>query len=162
MTIFNRTISKGYIPSDWRSAFVSAIYEKGPKNIAENYRPISLTSIVCKLMESVVKHSIMEHLKSQKLLSPKQFGFINGRSTSTQLLSYLDNCVETVATGGVVDAIYFDFAKAFDTVPHQRLLNKLKAYGIDGKVHGWIKAFLENRQQVVKVNGQYTRPLAKY
>ena len=157
--LFNKTINQGCIPRDWKIAHVSAIYKKGPKNLAVNYRPISLTSIVCKLMESLVKQSLVAYLKSENLLSSKQFGFINGRSTATQLLCYLDKCINTIVSGGVVDAIYFDFSKAFDTVPHQRLLKKLTSYGIDGKVHGWIKAFLENREQVVMVNGQKSYPV---
>ena len=79
------------------------------------------------------------------LLSLKQFGFVAGRSTVTQLLRYMDYCAEVLAKGCVTDAIYLDFAKAFDTVPHSRLLAKLKAYGIDGKVLNWIKAFLTGR-----------------
>ena len=95
----------------------------------------------------------MEHLLSEKLLSSKQYGFINGRSTTTQLLLFLDKCTETLSKGGVVDTIYFDFAKAFDTVPHTRLLKKLQAYGFKGKVFEWIKSFLVNRRQIVKENG---------
>ena len=107
-------------------------------------------------MESVIKESIMKHLENEHLLSEKQFGFMRGRSTTTQLLNYLDKCVEMLANGNVVDAIYFDFAKAFDTVPHRRLLKKLKGYGIDGKILEWIKSFLQNRTQSVKVNGIFS------
>ena len=81
---------------------------------------------------------------------------MRGRSTTTQLLNYLDKCVEMLANGNVIDAIYFDFAKAFDTVPHRRLLKKLKGYGIDGKILEWIKSFLQNRTQSVKVNGIFS------
>ena len=116
------------MPMDWKKANVSPIYKKGARNKAENYRPISLTSIICKLMESFIKDEIMSHIKANNLLSHKQYGFLSGRSTTTQLLHYLDKCVDTIVTG-VVDTIYFDFAKAFDTVPHRRLLGKLAAYG---------------------------------
>ena len=95
----------------------------------------------------------MSHLISNNLLSTKQFGFISGRSTVTQLLKYLDKCIEKIIAGNVVDCIYLDFAKAFDTVPHKRLLNKLKAYGISGNLLNWIEAFLSGRTQAVKVNG---------
>ena len=151
--LLNRTMKEGVIPEDWKRAFVSAIYKKGSKSIAENYRPISLTSLVCKLMEAFVKNAIMNHLISNNLLSTKQFGFISGRSTVTQLLKYLDKCIEKIIAGNVVDCIYLDFAKAFDTVPHKRLLNKLKAYGISGNLLNWIEAFLSGRMQAVKVNG---------
>ena len=88
------------------------------------------------------------------LLSEKQYGFISGRSTVRQLLKYLDICVTTMANGGVTDTIYLDFAKAFDTVPHSRLLGKLQAYGITGDILKWIEAFLRNRSQIVRVNGE--------
>ena len=71
---------------------------------------------------------------NENLLSTKQHGFTSGRSTTTQLLNYLDKCVETIVDGGVVDSIYMDFAKAFDSVPHRRLIAKLQSYGIKGKV----------------------------
>ena len=156
--IMNKTLREKQIPNDWKKANVSPIFKKGARNRAENYRPISLTSIVCKLMESIIKEAVMSHVLSNKLLSSKQYGFISGRSTVTQLLRYLDKCVETMVKGGVTDTIYLDFAKAFDTVPHERLLGKLKAYGIDGAILTWIKAFLTGRTQVVKVNGEDSIP----
>ena len=152
--IMNKTLREKKIPEDWKKANVSPIFKKGARNRAENYRPISLTSIVCKLMESIIKEAVMNYVLSNKLLSSKQYGFISRRSTVTQLLRYLDKCVETMVKGGVTDTIYLDFAKAFDTVPHARLLGKLKAYGIDGTILAWIEAFLTGRTQVVKVNGE--------
>ena len=90
-----------------------------------------------------------------KLLSSKQFGFISGRSTITQLLKYLDECIDKIVNGEVVDTMYFDFTKAFDTAPHRRLLHKLAAYayGINANIHRWISAFLNDRIEVVVVNG---------
>ena len=120
--------------SEWKVAFISSIYKKGSKSLAENYRPISLTSILCKVLESQVRESVLSHLKVNKLLSSKQYGFIGGRSTALQLLYYLDHCVRKIAEGKVVDSVYFDFAKAFDKVPHRRLLGKLEAYGIIGGI----------------------------
>ena len=152
--LLNKSMELGQIPKDWKQANVSPIFKKGARNKAVNYRPISLTSIVCKLMESFVKNKIMKHIIDNELLSQKQYGFIIGRSTITQLLMYLNNCIELIVTGGVVDVIYLDFAKAFDTVPHRRLLGKLKAYGVTGNIFNWIKGFLNERSQVVKVNGE--------
>ena len=152
--LFNKTITHGVIPQDWKEAYVSPIYKKGSRNHAENYRPISLTSILCKIMESFVREKVLTHLMGNKLLSPKQYGFISGRSTTIQLLHYLDKCIKTIADGNVVDSIYFDFAKAFDTVPHRRLIGKLESYGIKGKVLNWISAFLCGRNQTVRVNGE--------
>ena len=127
-------MDEGCIPQDWKMAYVSPIFKKGARNKAENYKPISLMSIVCRLMESFVKDSIMTQMRAENLLSWKQYGFINGRSTTTQLLSYPDICIDTIVYGGVVNSTYFDFAKAFDCVLHERLFGKLKSYGIYGKV----------------------------
>ena len=134
-------MDEGCIPQDWKMAYVSPIFKKGATTKAENYRPISLTSIVCKLMESFVKDSIMTPMRAENLFSSKQYGFINERSTITQLLSYLDKCIDTIASGGVVDAIYFH------SVPHGRLLGKFKSHSINGKVLEWIKSFLSNRRK---------------
>ena len=152
--LLNRTIHEGVIPIDWKKANVSPIFKKGSRSRASNYRPISLTSIVCKLMETFVKRRLLDHLVKENLLSAKQHGFISGRSTTTQLLSFLDKCLETTVTGGVVDSIYLDFAKAFDTVPHSRLLAKLRSYGIREQLLQWISVFLHDRTQVVVVNGE--------
>ena len=152
--LMNKTLQHGILPRDWKRAYVSPIFKKGARNLAENYRPISLTSVVCKLMEKFVKEAVLQHLVDNNLLSAKQFGFVSGRSTVTQLLRYLDECAEIVANDGVVDSIYFDFSKAFDTVPHSRLKRKLKAYGIDGEVLSWIDGFLSGREQMVRVNGE--------
>lgn len=151
--IMNKTLTEGALPEDWKLAHVTPIYKnKGAQNLAVNYRPVSLTSIICKLMESILREHIMNHLVDLKLLSQKQYGFINKRSTVTQLLSYLDKCCESIANGKVVDCIYFDFAKAFDTVPHRRLCKKLAGYGIKGQLLKWITSFLNGRKQLVKVN----------
>ena len=91
--LFKKTMRDGDIPRDWKLAFITAIYKKGSKGIAGNYRPISFTSLVYKLIETFVKTTIMNHLASEKLLSPRQFGFINGRSTTMQLLNYLNKCI---------------------------------------------------------------------
>ena len=151
--LFNRTLKSRKLPRDWKNANISSIFKKGCKNIASNYRPISLTSVLCKLMESFVRDHVMSYLLENNLLSTKQHGFITGRSTVTQLLKYLDECAQVVASGKVVDAIYLDFEKAFDTVPHRRLLEKLKAYGIKGDILEWVEDYLCNRKQVVVVNG---------
>ena len=152
--LFNKTMEMGEIPADWKKGRISAIFKKGAKNRAENYRPISLTSVVCKLMEKLIKQVILDYLLENDLLSKKQHGFISGRSTVTQLLRYLDDCIEEISDGSVVDAIYLDFSKAFDTVPHLRLMSKLESYGITGNIKQWVNAFLTGRSQTVLVNNE--------
>ena len=151
--LFNMSIQDGTLPDDWKKAFVSPIFKKGARNLAVNYRPISLTSILCKVLENILRQKIMEHLLLNNLLSKKQHGFITGRSTVTQLLTYMDECIQHIVNGDVVDAVYLDFWKAFDTVPHRRLLGKLQAYGIKGNILNWINTFLVGRSQEVTVNG---------
>ena len=156
--LFNATLKHGELPTDWRRAFISPIFKKGSKHLPANYRPISLTAILCKVMERLVRDVVVTHLLEERMLSNKQYGFISGRSTTTQLLYYLDECTRIVANGGVVDSIYLDFSKAFDTVPHRRLLGKVEAYGIQGNLYNWISAFLHNRTQEVVVNGSKSAP----
>ena len=105
-------------------------------------------------METMIREAILQFCNTNGLLSDNQFGFINGRSTTLQLLNFLDECIETYATNGVTDVVYLDFAKAFDSVPHRHLLGKLRAHGIDGDILSWIEAFLCGRVQRVSVNGQ--------
>ena len=151
--IFNMTMDQQTLPNDWKQALVSPIFKKGSKCLDVSYIPISLTSVFCKVIETFIKEKIMSHLEEQELLSKKQYGFISGRSTTIQLLNYLDQCIQTIVDGGVVDTIYLDFAKAFDTVPHNRLLKKLHAYGIRGRMLNWISELIRGRSQEVIVNG---------
>ena len=106
----------------------------------------------------MVRTAVLDHLMNIDVLSKRQYGFINGRSTATQLLHFLDKCPESIVHGNVVDTIYFDFKKAFDMVPHKRLLAKLQSYGISGRILTWIQEFLVGRNQYVIVNGEKSSP----
>ena len=154
--IYNQTLSEGTVPEDWKTANVSAIYKKGNKAVAGNYRPVSLTCIICKVLESIVRERIMCHMTRNRLFSEAQYGFIPGRSTVMQLLRVLDDWTQTLDEGGRVDVVYMDFQKAFDTVAHTRLLHKLTRYGITGTLLRWIEIFLTGRRQRVAVNGSYS------
>ena len=144
---------KRTLPLGWKTANVSAIFKKGDKSNANNYRPISLTSVLCRIMESLVREEIIEHMKENNLFSSKQYGFITGRSTSLQLLKVLDIWTHILDMGGQIDVIYIDFMKAFDQVPHRRLIGKIESYGIGGDIIGWISDFLYDRTQRVLING---------
>ena len=135
----------------WKHAKVTAIYKKGPKTKPQNYRPVSLTCILCKVLESIIRDHITNHMKENNLFSDKQFGFITGRSTTLQLLHVLNKWTEILDQGGSLDTIYCDFMKAFDKVPHRRLIHKISKYGIKGNILGWIDSFLSNRTQLVAV-----------
>jgi hypothetical protein len=151
--IFNSSLKNKMLPMDWKCANIAAIYKKGKKNELNNYRPVSLTCIVCKMLESIVRDKILSHFVHNKFFSNKQFGFLKGRSTVTQLLNVLDKWTEMLESGGRVDVIYTDFEKAFDKVPHSRLLSKLYSYGVDKELILWVKSFLSQRKQRVVVNG---------
>ena len=143
----------GSIPSEWKEAEVVPIFEKGDKSTPGNYRPVSLTAIVCKIFEKFVRDALCNHLADNNLLSPEQFGFTSGRSCTTQLLVTINDWLESLDKGKAVDAVYLDFKKAFDLVPHSRLLLKLESYGVSGSLLGWIQDFLSDRTQYVKING---------
>ena len=151
--IFERSFDLGCLPQEWKMGVVTAIYKKGNKTEMGNYRPVSLTSIICKVLESLIRDHIMEYLCTNNLINKRQYGFMKGRSTSLQLLHMLDRWTKFLESGGQVDAIYTDFEKAFDKVPHRRLIKKLQAIGIELGLIKWISAFLTNRKHCVRVNG---------
>ena len=155
--LFERSMQTGRVPAEWKIANVTPIHKKGIKSDVNNYRPISLTSTICKVMERIVRKNILNHMLDNNLISKVQHGFLPGRSCSTQLLEMLDKCTEILDKGGSVDIIYLDLAKAFDTVPHRRLLMKLRSYGVGGRVVDWLGDFLIGRQQRVMVNGDGSR-----
>ena len=151
--IFQTSLETGRLPEVCKQANITAIFKKGSKHLAGNYRPVSLTSVVCKLLESLIRDCLVKYMKNNGIFSSKQFGFIGGRSTVLQLLKVLDKWTEILDNGGCVDVIYCDFMKAFDTVPHNRLISVLEFYGVEGRILAWIKEFLNNRKQRVMVNG---------
>lgn len=149
--LFQRTLSAGKIPRDWKDARITPIFKKGNKTSARNYRPVSLTSVVCKTPEKLVRKHIIIHLQQNELLSNDQYGFRTGRSCSLQLLHMLNDWCEFIENNESSDTIYLDLAKAFDKVPHQRLLKKVSSYGIKGPLLSWIRDFLSNRRQQVSI-----------
>ena len=155
-TIFKASLTAGYVPRDWRRANVTPIFKKGDKADALNYRPISLTSVVCKVLEKLIRIKIVEHLEDISYFSQHQHGFRSGKSCLTQLLEYFADVEEILDDGDSVDAVYLDCRKAFDTVPHNHLLVKLEAAGIRGSVKTWIMRFLENREQRVTIRDSHS------
>ena len=154
--LFEYSFKNKVLPEDWTSADVAPIFKKGSKSEVNNYRPISLTSVCCKIMEAIIRDNLIKYFDTNKLFSERQFGFLHGRSTVSQLLRILDNWTESLELGGQIDVIYTDLEKAFDKIPHRRLLSKLKSYGVNTETIQWIAAFLKNRRQRVKINGVYS------
>ena len=154
LIIYKKTLSSGTVPRDWKEAIVTPIFKKGTKGEAGNYRPVSLTSIPCKIFESILKDDIMTHLQENNLIKDSQHGFMPGRSCSTNLVVFQDKLTKIIDQGKSADIFYLDFAKAFDKVPHTRLIQKLKNKGIHGKVLKWIENWLADRTQKVKVGSE--------
>lgn len=152
--IIERTLENEDVPEDWRQANVTPIFKKGEKSKAENYRPVSLTSQVSKTAESIIKEAIVDHITTYDTLNRTQHGFIKGRSCLTNLLTFLEEVTDMLDRKLPVDIVYLDFSKAFDKVPHKRLLEKLHAHGVRGKVWTWIKNWLSGRQQRVIIQGE--------
>lgn len=152
--IFNKSLESASLPVTWREAEVVPLFKKGQRKDPGNYRPISLTSITCKVMESLVKDHILEFLMTNDLISKYQYGFQPGKSCTTQLIRVIDYWTDALDQHDAIDAVYLDFQKAFDKVPHRRLIFKLKTLGIQGQILNWIEAFLTDRRQRVTVDGQ--------
>ena len=152
--VYSKCMDEGVVPEEWKWANVTPIYKKGSKGLPGNYRPVSLTCILCKVMESVIRDSIVEHLTSKSLLRQSQHGFMRGKSTVTNLLEYLEELTMAIDRGEDVDVLYLDFSKAFDKVPIRRLLSKCEGLGIKGKLLGWVEQWLTGRRQRVVLNGK--------
>ena len=151
----------GSLPKDWTSANVVPVYEKGDRRVAEDYRPISLTSIVVKVMERIICKQLTAALEQSARLSNTQFGFRANRSTVSLLLSAVHDWSLCLELRNSVHCVFLDFAKAFDSVAHEHLLIKLQGIGINGELLHWIRSFLTHRLQQVVVNGTYIFRLVK-
>jgi hypothetical protein len=152
--IFQKSIDTGTLPEDWLSANISCVYKKGDTHAAENYRPVSLTSVPCNLLEHIICKHIMKHLERHRILTSLYHGFRSGYSCETQLLVTLHDSMKAYDVGLQTDVAILDFSKAFDAVPHQKLLSKMDSYGIPGPIHNWLNIFLTHRKMKVVVEGE--------
>ena len=130
------------------------IFKGGNKTVVCNYRPVSLTSIVCKVLERIIKHHILAYLEKEELLLPSQHGFRSGRSCLTNLIDFLEYATDLLDRGKKISVVYLDFCKAFDKVPRRRLLISLENHGLGGPLLKWIETWLLGRKQRVILNGQ--------
>ena len=152
--IFDKSLQTGTLPTEWLTANVMPVFKKGDKSLAANYRPISLTCILCKVLEHILASNIVKHLDAQEIMYDMQHGFREKRSCETQLVMMIEDLARNVSAGNQTDVILPDFSKAFDKVSHSKLLWKMHQYGIRGKVLSWIQAFLGNRSQQVVIDGE--------
>ncbi|BHF60982.1 hypothetical protein SprV_0100395200 [Sparganum proliferum] len=149
--IFRSSFELRRLPSEWKTANISPICKDGARTSANNYRPVSLTCICCKIMEAIGRKATMKFLEQTHLLSDLQHGFRQNRSCLSSLLRWTEQRTRAMDEDGRVGIIYTDFKKAFDSVPHKRLINKLSEMGIRGGLLTWITDFLTGRSQTVCV-----------
>lgn len=154
LRLWRKSIDNSDIASIFRLQCIIAIFKNGNKSDAENYRPVSLTSHIIKIFERVIRKALVAFIETNNLLNTNQYGFRNGRSCLTQLLSHIDNIMTDLSNDCNADVMYLDFSKAFDKVDHRILLRKLYNFGIRGKLHKWITCFLSGRKQFVLIDGK--------
>ncbi|CAM5119228.1 unnamed protein product [Eretmochelys imbricata] len=160
--IFENSGRSWEVPDDWKKANVVPIFKKGKKEDPGNYRPVSLTSVPGKIMEQVLKESILKHLEERKVIRNSQHGFTKGKSCLTNLIAFYDEITGSVDEGKAVEVLFLDFSKAFDMVSHSILASKLKKYGLDEWTIRWIESWLDCRAQRVVINGSMSswRPVS--
>ena len=152
--VFTMSLQEGIVPLEWKEANIIPLLKKGSRDKSVNYRPVSLTSVIHKLLESIIRDHIMDFLIKHKLINSSQHGFLKSKSCLTNLLCFFEEITKWVDEGSPVDIIYLDFQKAFDKVPHQRLILKLKSHGIGISIINWIEQWLTDRRQRVVVDGE--------
>jgi len=151
-----RNLLGSYLPSCWKYAHITPIYKKGNRSAADNCHPISLTSPIVQILESIIKDHITHHILANSIFSSSQHGFIAGRSCTTLFLTAMNYWTKSLDDGYPVDIIYLDFQRVFNSIPHNRLLMKLGAYGIRGSLLGWVQNFLSGRKERAVLNGDHS------
>lgn len=149
--IFNLSIGNGVFPTAWKISAITPIFKDGTRNAPENYRPISLLSVISKLLEKVVNKRLVKFVESHGLLSPRQFGFRHNKSTEDAVILLSELVATYLDSGNSCIGVFLDLAKAFDTVSTKILLKKLQYFGIRGLSHDWFKSYLTNREQLIKI-----------
>ena len=134
-------LKSGRFPEYMLKCHLIFLCKEGRVDLPENYRPISMTSIICKLMESLIRDKLVQLMEHNNLFSEFQHGFVPSGDCMTNLLLCIEKWIEILEEDDCVDVVYTDFSKAFDSVPHQRLLRKLKNHGIVGRSLAWIESF---------------------
>jgi len=151
--IFQYSLDKTAIPDDWRLSVIVPVYKSGTLTDPLNYRPIALTSVLCRQLEHIIASYIREYFDGVSFLADEQHGFRKKRSCESQLITTIHKIAELADSGKSVDGIILDFSKAFDTVCHSKLIAKLTATGLNSIMVGWIGEWLKDRRQAVQVGG---------
>ena len=151
--IFNQAITLSSFPDEWKMARVIPLYKNGQRNVAGNYRPISVLPAISKIMEKILYNQLYSYLSKFRLLSDSQFGFRKFHSTATALLNCTNDWYVNLDRKMFNLVVLIDLKKAFDTVDHQILLRKLELYGIKGQALSFLNSYLSNRSQKCQING---------
>ena len=151
--LFNLSIATGIIPSSWKKSSIVPIPKAHELSSPNNYRPVSLLPIISKILERHIYGVLLDHIRVTRPLSAFQWGFLEGRSTVTALLHITDHWLQALEAGHDICAVFFDFRKAFDSVPHIPLMEKINSLIPHGIISRWINNYLADRTQVVAVNG---------
>ena len=152
--LFEKSLKTGQLPSEWIKAQVCPLYKKGDKTDPANYRLISLTCILCKVMEHVIASNISRHITQHNIVYELQHGFREKRSCETQLIEHVEDLARRLTLGKQTDLILSDFSKAFDKNNHLKLLYKLSTFGVTGNTLKWIETFLIGRSQTAVLEGE--------
>ena len=152
--LFQKSLSPIIYPQTGKKANVSPVFKKGTKSDPANYRPISLTCILCKVMEHIIASKLTQHFNQYNILYDLQHGFRERRSCETQLIQLVEDLGRQLVDGKPVDLVLLDFSKAFDKISHSKLLFKLSQHEVKGNTLNWIRAFLVGRTQAVVLKGE--------
>ena len=157
--LFEFLFSHNYVPPSWKLSYLTPVHKKSSRSDCNNYRPIAITSILCRLMERIIHDQITAYLFTNNLLTPSQHGFRTGKSSTTNLLESVTDWIFSIDSRNNIDVLYIDLSKAFDSVVHSKLLFKLGWFGIKDTLLLWLTSYLTNRHQLTVVDGIHSLPL---
>ncbi len=156
--LYNLSLTQSRIPSSWKNIVITPVHKDGSRESFVNYRPIAVTSVVCRVMERVMVSVINNFIAEHNIIFPSQHGFLRKRSVETAGIEFYNFLLKNLDVGNYVDVLLFDFAKAFEKVSHELLVQKLSAYGFCDPLLSWIGDFLSDRKQIVRVNSARSSP----
>ena len=155
--LINMSLEKGIFPEIFKTARIIPLHKKESKDNIENYRPISLLSSISKVLERIVFDQIVRFLTVNNILNNAQHGFRKNRNTQSAILRFIEKLYTSLDENKKCIGLFMDLSKAFDLVNHDLLKEKLRSYGLRGKVYDWLNSYLYNRKQIVGINGAHSK-----